>query len=101
MARPKESWEGSETSEANIQYLRDTKRRPPPTMVAARAAGGEMEPRPQEGERIVFNTHFKRRFSLPVSTFFRSFLNFFMLQPHYLGANVVLQLASFAMLDEG
>ena len=101
MAPPKGSWEGSEVSAADIQYLSDTRRLPSKAKVAARMAGGEREPQPQEGKRVVFFSHFKRGFGLPASTFFHAFLSFFGLQPHHLGANAVLQLSGFANLCEG
>ena len=36
------------------------------------------------GERVVFLAHFDRGFGLPVSKFFRDFLDFYRLQPHHL-----------------
>src|SRR4051812_8282658 len=101
MARPKGSRERSETMEEDIQYLRDTKRLPPAMAVAARALGDEAVPQPEGTERVVFFSHFKHGFGLPASDFFRTFLDFFGLQLHHLGANAVLQLSGFVTLCEG
>lgn len=101
MARPKGSWEGSTVTAEDIQYLRDTRRLPPATEVAVRLPGGELAPQAEGTERVVFFSHFKRGFGLPASDFFRSFLDFFGLQPHHLGANAVLLLSGFVTLCEG
>ena len=57
--------------------------------------------RPEGQERVVFLTHFEHGFRLPVSTFFRAFLEFFGLQPHHLGAGAIVQLSGFVTLCEG
>ena len=41
----------------------------------------EVRPAPREGERVVFRSHFLHGFGLPVSAFFRSWLDFYQLQP--------------------
>jgi hypothetical protein len=69
--------------------------------VAVRLPGGELAPQAEGTERVVFFSHFKRGFGLPVSDFLCSFLEFFGLQPHHLGANAVLQLSGFVTLCEG
>ena len=69
--------------------------------VLCRRAGNEMIPTPQPGERVVFLTHFERGFALPASDFFRSFLNFYGLQPHHLPANAIVSLSAFATFCEG
>jgi hypothetical protein len=50
---------------------------------------------------VVFYSHFDRGFGLPASLFFRSFLEFFQLHPHHLGANAVMILSAFVTLCEG
>lgn len=87
--------------EDDIQYLCDTKRLPPTEVVVARAPNAKRIPEPREGEYVVFYTHFARGFGLPASLCFHAFLEFFGLQRHDLGSNVVLQLAGFTMLCEG
>lgn len=94
MALPKGSWEGSDVSDNNITYLCGTWRLLPEMEVEARAPDGELMLEPREGEVVVFYNHFARGFGLSMSDFYRRFLDFFGLQPHYLGANVVLQLAA-------
>jgi hypothetical protein len=69
--------------------------------VVARAPGGEVVPEPQAGEHVVFACHFPRGFGLPVSLFFRLLLDTFDLQPHHLGPNAILYIASFVTLCEG
>ena len=61
----------------------------------------EISPAPEEGERVIFRSHFLRGLSLPASAFFRSFLEFYQLQPHHLTPNVVVLLSAFVTLCEG
>lgn len=62
---------------------------------------GEISPAPQEGERVVFRSHCLRGLGLPASSFFRSFLEFYGLQPHHLTPNTVVLLSTFVALCEG
>ena len=57
--------------------------------------GKDLEPVTEPGERVVFLAHFERGFGLPASDFFRSFLDFFGLQPHHLPANAFVSLSAF------
>jgi hypothetical protein len=50
---------------------------------------------------VVFIAHFERGFALPMSDFFRDFLDYFDLQPHHLPANAVMTLSAFAAFCEG
>ena len=50
---------------------------------------------------MVFLTPFERGFGLSASTFFRTFLEFFGLQPHHLGTGAIVQLSGFVTLCEG
>ena len=50
---------------------------------------------------MVFRSHFLRGFGLPVSAFFRSWLEFYQLQPHHLTPNAVVLLSAFVTLCEG
>jgi len=74
---------------------------PRDTNVSVRLPRGEQRTRPEGQECIVFLTHFEHGFGLPVSTFFRAFLEFFGLQPHHLGAGAIVQLSGFVTLSEG
>jgi hypothetical protein len=58
-------------------------------------------PAPESGERVVFISHFERGFGLPVSDFFRDFLDTYDLQPHHLPVNAVMILSAFAAFYEG
>jgi hypothetical protein len=62
---------------------------------------GEAVPTPDPNERVVFIAHFERGFALPVSNFFRDFLDYYELQPHHLPANAVMTLSAFAAFYEG
>ena len=46
-----------------------------PAGVECRLPGAELAPQPKDGERVVFVSHFERGFGLPVSHFFREFLD--------------------------
>ena len=92
---------GSNVTPEDITQLRASRRLPRETDVGVRLPRGEQRP-PREGqERVVFLKHFDRGFGLPVSTFFRAFLEFFVLHPHHLGAGAIVQLSSFVTLFEG
>ena len=58
-------WEGSEVTNAEIAWLRRTRRIP--DGVECRRPSGEIEPTPAAGEWVVFVAHFERGFGLPVS----------------------------------
>ena len=74
---------------------------PRETDVGIRLPRGEQRHRPEGQERVIFLTHFERGFGLPVSAFFRTFLEFVGLQPHLLGAGAIAQLSGFVTLCEG
>ena len=63
-------------------------------------ADDEIRPAPRHGEAVVFIDHLEHRLALPVSPFFRQFLDYFKLQPHHLEANSIAQLRFFATLCE-
>jgi len=95
-------WDGSTVIEDHISFLRDMRRMPNVAFVKARVPPEvEISPVPQEGERVVFRSHFLRGFGLPVSGFFRSFLDFYHLQPHHLTPNAVTLLSTFVTACEG
>ena len=50
---------------------------------------------------MVFRSHFLRGIGLPASAFFRSWLDFYQLQPHHLTPNAVVLLSAFATMCEG
>jgi hypothetical protein len=98
---PRDSWEGSLVTEEEICRLQRMRRIPPTAQVECRALGDKLVPAPWQGKFVVFAAHFSHGFGLPVSPFFHSFLDFFALQPHHLGANVVLVLSCFVSFCEG
>ncbi|KAM0915282.1 hypothetical protein ACQ4PT_010946 [Festuca glaucescens] len=99
MAHASGSWEGASTTLADIQRLRRTHRIP--AGVATRLLGEEIVPVVEPGERVVIVAHFDRGFGLPASNFFRSFLDYFGLQPHHLPANAFVTLSCYVAFYEG
>ena len=94
--------DGSEVHEDHIEFLRRTRRLPGEDRVQVRLASeGEISPAPQEGERVIFRSHCLRGLGLPSSSFFRSFMEFYGLQPHHLTPNMVVLLSAFVALCEG
>ena len=93
-------WDGSNVIEDHITFLRETRRLPGAGYMKARVPPeGEILPALGEGERVVFRSHFIRSFGLPASSFLRSFLEFYHLQPHHLTPNIVTKAArSITML---
>jgi hypothetical protein len=87
--------------EATIALLRRTNCVPLATQVELCTSGDELVLEPRDGEVVIFGSHFERGFGLPASAFFRSFLDFFGLQPHHLGANAVMLLSAFVTFCEG
>ena len=84
------SWEGSEVTEYDLLRLR--RARKIPSTVEVRVPDDEVAPEPQSGECMVFTSHFARGFGLPASHFFRTFLDYFRMWPHHLGAKAVMLL---------
>ncbi|KAK1699284.1 hypothetical protein QYE76_015981 [Lolium multiflorum] len=97
MASASGSWRGSYMREDDIERL--VRLRRIPSSVVTRAPGGETEPEPQPGERVVFGAHLDRGLGLPASTFFR-FLDNFGLQPHHLPANACVLLSCYVAFME-
>ena len=96
------TWDGSEVHEDHIEFLRRTRRLPGEDRVQVRLAPeGEISPAPREGERVIFRSHCLHGLGLPASSFFRSFLEFYGLQPHHLTPNTVELLSAFVALCEG
>jgi hypothetical protein len=92
-------WEGSEVTPADISWI--TTMRHVPAGIVCRLPAEETVPAPETSERVVFISHFERGFALPVSDFFRDFLDTYGLQPHHLPANAVMILSAFAAFCEG
>jgi hypothetical protein len=84
---------------ADIEWITNPRR--VPTEVSSRLPAGETVPAPQANERVVFIAHFEQGFALPVSDFFRDFLDYFELHPHHLPVNAVMTLSAFAAFCEG
>jgi hypothetical protein len=84
--------------EKRIELLRQGRVLPSADLVGCRPAGDELVPAPQPGEAVVFYDHFPRGFALPASNFLWQFLDHFHLQPHHIGANAMMTLATFATL---
>ncbi|KAE8783083.1 hypothetical protein D1007_43519 [Hordeum vulgare] len=95
------AWVGSEICDGHIEVLYHRRMLPPAFLVTVRILDAETAPTPQEGEIVVFHEHFYMGFRLPASTFFSNCLIFFVLQPHHLAPNAVLQLSSFVVMCEG
>ena len=95
-------WDGSNVHMDHVEFLRKTRRLPGADKLRVRLAPEkEITPEPEEGERVVFRSHFLRGIGLPASAFFRSFLEFYQLQPHHLTPNTVVLLSAFVTLCEG
>ena len=93
------SWDGSNVHEDHVAFLRQTRRLPDANLVRVRLAPKmKISPAPEEGERVVFRSHFLHGFILPASGFLRSFLEFYNLQPHHLTPNTVVLLSAFVMM---
>ncbi|KAK1686025.1 hypothetical protein QYE76_046873 [Lolium multiflorum] len=93
------AWMGSDVTQAEIDWLYRSRRIP--EEVFCRIPGKEQEPVPRPGEYVVFASHFERSLGLPVSDFFRHFLDFYELQPHHLPGNSIFYLYSFTAFMEG
>jgi hypothetical protein len=93
------AWMGSDMTEAEIDWLYQSRRIP--EGVWCRIPGKERQPEPEPDEHIVFTAHFERGLGLPASDFFRSLLDFFELQPHHLPGNSIFYLSSFVAFMEG
>jgi hypothetical protein len=92
-------WEGSDVTDSEVKWLKDTHRIPAELLYRLHTGGDEPNPHPDE--KVVFMAHFERGFGLPASTFFREFLKFYGLQPHHLPANSILQLSCYTAFSEG
>ena len=102
MAPTSSSWDGSNVRDDHIDFLHKTRRLSGEDLVRVRLMlAREVSPAPEEGERVIFYSHCLRGVSLPASGFFRSFLDFYHLQPHHLTPNTVVLLSAFVMLCEG
>jgi hypothetical protein len=91
-------WDGSDVSDAEIERLYRSKCIP--KEVACWIPKDERVPIPEPGEVVVFTAHFVRGLGLLASNFFRSFLDFYELQPHHLPSNAVFLLPSFVTFCE-
>ncbi|KAK1609140.1 hypothetical protein QYE76_032813 [Lolium multiflorum] len=92
------TWRGSDVKQPEIDWLYRSRR--VPAGVICRLPRDEVEPNPEPGEHVVFLAHFERGFGLPASDFFRSFLDFYELQPHHLPGNAVFYLSCYATFME-
>ncbi|KAK1607976.1 hypothetical protein QYE76_031649 [Lolium multiflorum] len=93
------AWMVSDVTQAEIDWLYRSQRIP--EEVWCHIPGQERQPEPRPGEYVVFAAHFERGLGLPVSDFFRRFLDSYELQPHHLPGNAVFYLSSFAAFMEG
>ena len=95
-------WDGSNVHQDHVEFLCNTRRLPGADKVEVRhAPAREITPEPREGKRVVFRSHFLRGIGPPVSAFFRSWLEFYQLQPHHLTPDAVVLLSAFVTLCEG
>ena len=99
---PSSSWDGSNVHDDHVDFLRRTRWLPGTNYMRVRLVPErEILPAPEEDERVIFRSHCLRGFGLPASGFFRSFLEFYHLQPHHLTPNAVMLLSAFVTLCEG
>jgi hypothetical protein len=96
-----EAWCGSNVTEADLDVLRRYRQLPSADLVATRIPPStEVVPVPQDGEYIVFLSHFERGFGLPASRFLREILDRFELQMQSLPANNIMFLSAMVTADE-
>lgn len=74
---PFDSWEGSSVTLKEIEGLRRARKIPAAERVAVMARSVELTPWTEEGECVVFTSHFLRGLGLPTTRFFRLFLDTF------------------------
>ena len=71
-------WDVSNVIEDHITFLRNTRRLPGTGYIKTRVPPtDEISLAPEEGERVIFRSHFLRGLGLPASSFLRSFLTFY------------------------
>ena len=87
------SWEGSYIVQFDIDRLRRT-RRIPEGVETRVPPDGEIHSNPEEGEYVIFATHFDRGFGLPLSAFSVRFFGQFLLQLHHLPANAITSMSA-------
>jgi hypothetical protein len=97
-AGSRSNWSGSDADTQDIIWLNRSHRITPGTI--SRPPGKEIFPITQPGERVVFLSHFKRGFGLPLSDFASDFFDHFDLQPHHLTANAIMTLSCFVTFYE-
>ncbi|KAE8777801.1 hypothetical protein D1007_49387 [Hordeum vulgare] len=95
------AWLGSEIYDGHIEALHHHRMLSPASLVMVRIPDAETAATPREGEILIFDEQFYRRFGILASTFFSNCLIFFGLQPHHLAPNAILQLSAFVVLCEG
>ena len=79
-------WRGSIVDDEAVAQLRRDELLDTEDDIAVRVpAADEIQPAPRHGKAVVFVDHLERGLALPVSPFFRQFLDYFVLQPHHLG----------------
>ena len=73
-------WDGSNVHVDHINFLREMRRLPGEDQVQVHLTPKkEITLAPEEGEQVLFRSHFLRGLGLPASAFFRSFLEFYQL----------------------
>src|SRR3954470_2767196 len=98
----KGNWSGSDITGRDIQDMVTEGYLPTMEGLAWRAApAGEVTPSPQVREKVYLKAQLVPGVSLPISHFFLSVLNHYMVQPHNLSPNSILVLSTFAALCEG
>ena len=71
-------WDGSNVHEDHLTFLHDTRWLPGAGYIKTRVPpADEISPAPEEGEHVIFRSHFLRGFGLPASDFMRAFLAFY------------------------
>ena len=83
-------WRGSIVTTETVASLREAGVLGTEADIAVRVpADDEIRLDPGRGEVVLFVDHLERGLALPVSLFFRQFLDYLNLQPHHLGANSI------------
>src|SRR3954463_1039121 len=93
------SWQGSSITRREIEWLIRTRRIP--AEVGCLLPGNEPSTVLNDGEYVIFMSHFARGFGLPLRDFAKDFLDYFGLQPHHLPANAIASLSAFISASEG
>uniref|UniRef100_J3N6Y1 Transposase (putative) gypsy type domain-containing protein n=1 Tax=Oryza brachyantha TaxID=4533 RepID=J3N6Y1_ORYBR len=97
---PLASWQTSNTRDKELKNMVNAKLLLDQPLTCWRSAASEPLPTPNSNEIIVFASFFERGFSLPVSSFSHSLLDFYKLELNHLNPNFILQIYVFVYICE-